>query len=264
MQNEKVIARTAPKSSIRSGVRYDQAGARINVGALERVLSAIGGGLLIKRNFFNCTLMGIAKLAIGAGLIRRGFTGHCNMYEALKFSTSNQDKRDYPGASEAAVPVHAEMSVAVPPLQAYELWRDPDNQRWIFGHFATVESMSLDRVHWQLRNPIGFEWDALIVADSPGELIRWETLPGAGIPNEGRIRFMATDTGGTRLIYDCRFDPPAGALAIKVLKIVGITPESIVGRALRRFKDLAEMGMVQPGLNAMRRQRVGARAEIPS
>jgi uncharacterized membrane protein len=226
------------------GVTYENMSqSKLNLSQKERILSAVLGGLLFKRNLGNLSLGGLLKLVAGGALIKRGVSGHCNVYQALKVNSNVQSERAYPGASQDAVPIRAEMTVQMPPFETYKLWRDPANQAWIMGHFAKVDSISMDRTHWKLRTPLNLEWDALIVADSPGEFISWETLPGAGLPNEGLVRFMPTETGGTRILYEARFDPPAGALAMSVMKIIGVTPETVIGKALRRFKNMAEMGM---------------------
>ena len=230
------------------GVAYENTTqSKLNLSQTERIVSAVLGGLLFKRNLTNFSLPGLLKLVAGGAMVRRGVTGHCNVYEALKVNSAQNDQA-YPGASENSVPVRAAMTVQMPPFETYQLWRDPANQAWIFGHFAKVESISMDRAHWKLRAPISLEWDALIVADSPGEFISWETLPGAGLPNEGTVRFMPTETGGTRLVFEARFDPPAGTLAMSVMKLVGVTPESLLGKALRRFKNMAEMGLPKPSM----------------
>ncbi len=248
MQNESLIAHTGVGCCQgQHGVAYDNISkTKVNLNQTERILSAVMGGLLFKRNITNFSLPGLLKLVAGGALVRRGVTGHCNVYDALKVNSNIQNEQAYPGASENAVPVRAQMTVQTPPFETYQLWRDPANQAWIMGHFAKVDSISMDRAHWKLRAPINLEWDALIVADSPGEFISWETLPGAGLPNEGTVRFVPAESGGTRLIFEGYFDPPAGALAMSLMKLIGVTPESVLGKALRRFKHMAEMGLPKP------------------
>lgn len=216
---------------------------KVNLNKTERILSAIAGGLLVKRNLGRVSLSGMAKVFAGGALLRRGITGHCDLYETMNVSSAPQEEHVHPGASEKSRNIQAEMTVQMPPFETYQLWRDPANQSWIMGHFAKVDSISMDRAHWRLRSPMGVEWDSLIVADSPGEFISWESLPGAGLPNEGIVRFIPTETGGTRLHFEARFDPPAGGLGMSFLRLLGVTPDSVVGKALRRFKSLAEMGL---------------------
>lgn len=233
------------------GVSYDQAStSKVNLNQAERVLCGLAGALLVKRNLGRFSLSGVAKLFAGGALLRRGITGHCAMYEAMHFSSARGSGQTSPGASQRAIPIKRELNVQVPPLEAYQLWRDPANQGWIMSHFADVESLSLDRARWKMRGPMALEWDALIVADTPGEFISWESLPGAGLPNEGTVRFMENETGGTKLIFEARFDPPAGPLRMGLMKLIGVTPESILEKGLLRFKSLAEMGESRPRMKS--------------
>lgn len=258
-RQQKFIAQVDAKCGTGECVQYggDSATSPVNVGKGERLLSTIAGGMLVKRNLGRFSLGGIAKLAAGAALIRRGITGHCNMYEAMHVSMVKPRDNNHAGASETAIPVHAEMKVDVPPMQAYELWRDPANQRWIMGHFAKVDLISMDRAHWKLRGPFGLEWDALVVAESPGEYISWETLPGAGLPNEGVVRFIRTESGGTRVLFEARFEPPS-TIVMTLCRAVGITPESVIGKALYRFKSMAEMEPIGSRPRAGQAQQGGA------
>lgn len=249
---ESLIAHTETKAegceSIRE-IAYDCAcKANVNVNQIERVLCGLAGLLLLKSNLGHFSLGAMAKVFAGGALVRRGITGHCEMYEAMSFNWAKGSKQTQPGASQKALPIRMKVDVQVPPFEAYQLWRDPVNQSWMTEHFAKVDSVSIDRAHWKLRGPIGLAWDALIVADSPGESISWESLPGAALPNEGTVRFVPMETGGTRLIFEARFDPPS-ALVFWLLRLVGVTPQSVIGKALRRFKNITEMGMSQLSRN---------------
>jgi DUF2892 family protein len=64
-----------------------QAGA-VNVGNLERVASAIGGGALALHGLRKASLAGGVMAALGAILVQRGVTGHCPLYEALGANTA--------------------------------------------------------------------------------------------------------------------------------------------------------------------------------
>ena len=66
-----------------------QAGPVVNVGQTERWASAIGGGALALYGITRGSLGGIAMALVGAALVQRGVTGHCNLYEAMRYSTGN-------------------------------------------------------------------------------------------------------------------------------------------------------------------------------
>lgn len=65
--------------------------ARVNVGAVERALSAYVGGSLVTWGLSRRSLPGLLVAAAGGALIYRGATGHCRLYDALGMSTADQD-----------------------------------------------------------------------------------------------------------------------------------------------------------------------------
>ena len=50
-------------------------------------------------------------------------------------------------------------------------------------HVESVEEIDSKRSHWVVRGPLGrqLHWDARIVNESHGEMIGWESLPGAEV-----------------------------------------------------------------------------------
>lgn len=126
-------------------------------------------------------------------------------------------------------------------------WQDPRTLPQIMAGFASVRATGEGRMHWKVEGPLGraWEWDTETV-DRPGEGIAWRSLPGAAIPNEGRVRFHPAPAGrGTVATLHFRFDPPGGPLGDGLLNVLGSTPLDVVAdAALRRFKNLVETGEI--------------------
>ena len=60
-----------------------------NVGEHEKTLSIIGGSVLAAVALTRLNrLSGLALLAMGAGLVYRGATGHCGVYDKLNINTA--------------------------------------------------------------------------------------------------------------------------------------------------------------------------------
>jgi hypothetical protein len=60
----------------------------VNVGETERVVSALIGGVLAVGGLRRMgSLSGLMMLAAGGGLLYRGMTGHCMLYEQLGMDT---------------------------------------------------------------------------------------------------------------------------------------------------------------------------------
>lgn len=62
----------------------------INVGKMERWLSAVGGGGLIAYGLKRRTWPGLALALVGGVLVHRGVTGHCYAYQAIGANTAEK------------------------------------------------------------------------------------------------------------------------------------------------------------------------------
>ncbi|HEX4144186.1 MAG TPA: DUF2892 domain-containing protein [Pirellulales bacterium] len=58
-------------------------GREVNVGEAERAVSLVVGGALAVRAIQRMDVVTLALAALGAGLIFRGATGHCGLYQLL-------------------------------------------------------------------------------------------------------------------------------------------------------------------------------------
>lgn len=64
-----------------------------NVGEVERVVSAVGGGILVYKGLSCGSVLGLLTAALGAGAIYRGATGTCSLYKALKINTNTEGQK---------------------------------------------------------------------------------------------------------------------------------------------------------------------------
>src|SRR5690606_11532311 len=120
----------------------------------------------------------------------RGITGHSRLYQAMGVSTARRGWR-HAGAPPDASEVERSITINKPVDELYRLWREPGNVALIMGHFAEITPVSDSRLHWVMRAAPGrtVQWETELVEDREGELLRWHSLPGAGLPNEGTVRF---------------------------------------------------------------------------
>jgi uncharacterized membrane protein len=63
---------------------------QVNVGEFERQVSLISGTVLAVCGLLRGSMSGLGLAAIGAGLIWRGHTGHCEVYHALGHSSADE------------------------------------------------------------------------------------------------------------------------------------------------------------------------------
>lgn len=237
-----------------------------NISETERTLSAAGGALCTLLGASRGGLSGLIGVAIGAGLLYRGATGHCHGYDLLGMNNSEQ-------APTAGVParqgVRVEESVVVrgSAHELYSYWRELENLPRLFSGLTSVEVLDRTRSHWIAEAPLGQQlaWDAELIADEEGRLISWRSLPGSQVANAGSVRFEQLTEGReplTRVLVSIKFNPPGGAIANLLADAAG---EGLAGRLQRGLEEFRQQAQLrsQPEIATATPQRVELPGEIP-
>ena len=228
-----------------------QAERAVNVGQAERWASAIGGGALALYGITRGSLGGMALALVGAALVQRGFTGHCNLYEAMGYSSAGD--ASLRNSENVSVPagrgIKLEKSVTInrSPEDLYRFWRNFENLPRFMRHLESVSETGAGRSHWVAKAPAGstVEWDAEIYNEKEGEMIAWRTLEGADVASAGSVHFEKAPGGrGTLMRVVLKYDPPAGKLGAIIARLFGENPEQQIAEDLGRFKQLMETGEV--------------------
>lgn len=240
---------TSNRASQSSGALQNAGGSNVNVGEIERWVSSIGGGALavygIKR-LVQGNWLGAVLGLVGGGLIYRGATGHCDMYEALGVSTAEGSHN--PNVSVPAhrgIKVEKSVTVSKSPEELYRFWRNFENLPKFMDHLESVRVEGTGRSHWVAKAPAGttVEWDAEIYNEKENELIAWRSLEGADVDNAGSVRFEAAPEGrGTIVRVSLKYDPPGGIIGSTFAKLFGEEPSQQIEEDLRRFKQVMEAG----------------------
>lgn len=216
--------------------------ARQNVARTERAVSAIGGALVAlyglgKRNAATPYL-----LFLGGLLISRGVTGRCKVYDRLGLDTNRAPgKAGVPGNKGIRVEKSIEVNLA--PAQVFGYWRNLENLPIFMPHIKSVKRTEDGISHWKVEGPAGIplEWDAEIINERPGEMLAWQSLPGAQVQNAGTVRFAPAKSGiGTSMTVVLQYQPPGGRLGAAVASIFGESPETQLEADLVRFRDWVE------------------------
>ena len=223
--------------------------AGVNVAQTERVVSTVAGGAIALAGLKMRSLPGLLLAAVGGGLVYRGVTGHCHMYDALGVNTAENEQagarpEDY---FERGIHVEESMTVERSPWDLYSFWRNFENLAQFMKHVESVKVLDEKRSHWVVRAPAGttVEWDAEIINEEPNSLIAWRSLGNANVDNAGSVRFVPGPEGrGTEVRVVIDYIPPAGRLGKWVAALFGKNPESQIREDLRRFKRLMETGEV--------------------
>ena len=239
------------------GAKGNPAADTTNVNQVERVASAIGGGLLAVYGARQKGVTGALLALAGGALVKRGVTGHCEVYGALGMSTAEGDagggvlekKHGRAAVLDAskAIKVERAVTVNVPAPELYRFWRNFENLPRIMNHLESVTVLDDRRSHWKAKAPAGqtVEWDAEVIHEEPDHLISWRSVHEATVPNAGSVHFDdAGGGGGTVVRVVLEYQPPAGRVGQLVAKLFGEEPEQQVREDLRRFKAMMESGEI--------------------
>ena len=243
--------RTAlPRVSIKAirdmGERHEAA-STINVGQVERWASAVAGGLLVAHGLRRGNFGGLGLAVLGGALAYRGFTGHCQAYQALNIDTSGKHR------SDAEEDVHkgrlAKQTVTINRSagEIYDFLQQPANHLKFSEGVESVSKSDDGTWHWAIKGPLGSTWkfDSKRINEEPGHLIAWKSLPGGDIDNAGSYRLVPAFGGsGTEVTLEVNYEMPAGAVGLAASKILGHDPNARVREDLRRLKNLLEAGEI--------------------
>jgi len=221
----------------------------VNITQAERIVSAIGGGILAAAGLKKRSPAGMALALIGGDLLRRSITGHSFAYEALGIRTSGKGQ----GAATTSVPyelgvrVDKSITIARPPREVYDFWQDLTNLTRFMKNVESVTMTNGNCSHWVVKAPAGrkVESDAVIHNQIEGEMIAWRSLPGADVDNAGSVWFKEAPAGrGTEVKVELQYNPPAGALGAVIAQMWGKEPGQQIQEDLHRLKQLLETGEI--------------------
>jgi uncharacterized membrane protein len=139
------------------------------------------------------------------------------------------------------------ITVNRPVAEVYAFWRDFTNLPRFMRHLESVTVLDERRSRWKALAPAGrhVEWEAEITEETPDRLIAWRSLPGADVPNGGRVEFLPAPGGrGTEVRVTLEYDPPFGKLGSKVAMLWREEPGQQVYDDLRHFKQVLETGEI--------------------
>lgn len=229
----------------------------MNISQTEKMVSLAAGAYLGLRGLSRGGVTGLLATGMGAGLLYRGLTGHCQLYQALGISSARHPNATVIPAGQG-VHVHKSIVVKCPSSQLYEFWNDVENLPLVMTHIAEVTSTGAEKSHWVAEAPMGLtiEWDAEVFNRVPGEMIAWRSLPGSQLQTAGTIRFETLLSDGsqfsqsttgqsiigerTEVTLSVKYNPPGGKLTDLLASLFGRDLHSEIERDLETFKQKME------------------------
>ena len=215
----------------------------VNLGEGERYGSMLAGAGLLLAGLTRRGVGGVILGALGAALLMRGSSGHCALYGRLGISGAKSERPGVP--DNVGITVERSIVIQRPREEVFAFWRDVKNLGDVMKHVERVESEDGLRSHWVVRTPWGrqLEWDAVMINEHPGEMIAWESLPGAKVQNAGAVRFEPEPHGnGTVVRVKLEYNPPWGLWGRLAGTLFGEEPGREIGEDLLALKKRLESG----------------------
>ncbi|GEO09191.1 SRPBCC family protein [Segetibacter aerophilus] len=210
----------------------------VNVGKIERIASIIGGSLLIYQSITSDKKKLQLPAALGGlYLLARGATGHDSFY-------SLAGKRKLPDTVKN-INIITKVTVNRPRMEVYNFWRKLSNLPLFMQHLEQVEVLDDKRSHWKAKVPghLGtIEWDAEIVKEIEGELLGWNSLPGATIHNAGKVEFRDINGYGTELHVVITYRAPFGDVGEGLASLLNPVVKKMIIKDVKGFKRYIEAG----------------------
>lgn len=177
-------------------------------------------------------------------MIRRGLSGHCELYDLFGIDRATVTQRAGVAARRGAR-IEKSTRIDVYPAEAYRFWRKLENLPLFLRHLESVQPLDERRSRWQAKAILGssVQWDAEIINERENELIAWRSLPGSDIETAGSVHFERTSDGaGTLVNVSLKYNPAGGKLGIALAELFAEDADSKIEADLRELKQLLETG----------------------
>jgi uncharacterized membrane protein len=215
-----------------------------NVGDTERIFSLAFGVGLGLAGLSQGRAKGLGLIALGAGLIWRGFAGHCGCYTALGI---NNAKRKPATSVPARQGIKVEKTIVIerPAAELYRFWRRLENLPRVMRHLKRVRSIDSQHSRWVAEGALGkdLEWDAEIINEREDEMLAWASIPGGDVETAGSVHFRPQGDERTDLTVSLKYNPPAGKIGAHIATLLGSGLEGKLDEDLNAFKQVMETGM---------------------
>lgn len=218
-----------------------------NVSEQERLASVVSGGALLAWGVARRGWDGALIAAIGSGLVYRGATGHCDMYQMLGLNTARRSGRNVSVPYELGIRIDRAITINRTPEEVYRFWRNLENLPKFMVNLESVKEIDNRQSHWVAKGPgnSNLQWNAEIINEKENELIGWRSTAGSQVANAGSVHFKPAAGGrGTELRIALQYEPPGGTIGAAFAKLVGRDPEAQIAEDLRRLKQLLETGEI--------------------
>lgn len=208
-----------------------------NVSNTERILSLVGGSLLLVDGLTRNKKISIPELLLSGMLIFRGASGYCPGYDVLKKNKTSKSVRN--------INIRTSIIVYKSREKVYKFWRNLNNLPYFMEHLEYVQVLDENRSRWKVKGPVGIPltWEAYIVKDEPGEFIGWSSLPGSDIETSGKVQFRDAGKYATEIEVNISYRPSQGIISEGIAKLFNKKFKKLLENDIKNFKKYIESGL---------------------
>ncbi len=125
-----------------------------NVGSGERIASALAGAVLVLGGINRGGLSGLLMGLGGGALVKRGFTGQCQLYQAMGIDTACQHNEATSIPAKHGVKVEKALTINRSPEDLFDYWSKLENLPKIMQHLKSVQQIEGDHTRWVAEGPM--------------------------------------------------------------------------------------------------------------
>lgn len=215
-----------------------------NLTRIDRWGYVAGGLALVAWGLRRRSISGGGAAGLGGWLLYQAYSGYNPMFRPLGIRVNRA-----PAEREAGETIVLDQAITINAGrdELYNYWRDLTNLPNFAPRLTRVEVLDEIRSRWHVQAAQGREvvWESEITHDRPGSEIAWRALHNTVLTHFGSVQFRDAPGGrGTVVAVHLEYVPPAGALGAALARMTGQAPERYVTDALRRLKQLIEVGEI--------------------
>lgn len=208
-----------------------------NLGGVERGVSLGAGTLLALHGVRQGGLLGLAQLVVGAAAAWRGYTGVCQIKQALDRSRQVKPRR------YARKVITRSITLDKPRAEVFEFCREPLNIGALIPWIEEIQEVGDNLYLWRATGPVDRVLECTLArqASAPAQRLRWSTVWDGPWDHDVIADFSDTPNGGTqiRVIVACR-----STQGIALTGLLGKFADKALVHLLRSIKAQIEIGKV--------------------
>ncbi len=217
---------------------------KINLMRIDRLGYLVCGLALVGWGMRRRSIARSGAAGLGGWLLYQAYTGYNPMFTPLGIRVNRE-----PGEATANETIVLDQAITINATreELYRFWRNLENLPNFAPRVSRVEVFDEIHSRWHIEamNGRAAVWESEVTRDDPGREIAWRSTHNEVLNHFGSVQFRDAPGGrGAVVAVHLEYVSPAGSLGAAVARMAGQAPERYVTDALRRLKQLVEIGEV--------------------